>query len=226
MRDDRSTKWKVPLGMLVVVLLLGSSAPAISRAVVQYARNAGKVDGRHAVGPGASSERRAGKLVATDRKGFLPNNIIREARDSRALDGVSADRYTTDCDPGSVGGVAAVEAPASLSAEWTSINGYMFVHTIGGAPPGADDCELTGVEARRLSTGVYDINVGEEPSVCFTQYLPAVITPHAGSPAYATHETRCDEGVVIRVSLWDQDGNPVEVPFDVVVLRPVVVGLP
>lgn len=226
MRDDRSTRWNVGLSMLVVVLLLGSAAPAISRAVVQYARDADKVDGRHAVGPRASSTRRAGKLVATNRKGLLPNNIIRKAPDSRALGGMSADRYTTECDPGSVAGVAAVEAPANLSAEWTSINGYMFVHTIGGAPPGVDRCELAPLQARRVTTGVYDIDVGEEPPVCFTQYLPAVITPHAGSPVYATHETVCDEGVVIRVSLWDHDGNPIEVPFDVAVLQPVVIGLP
>jgi hypothetical protein len=39
--------------------------------------NAGKVDGKHAVGSGASPAKRAKKLVATDASGFLPSDIVR-----------------------------------------------------------------------------------------------------------------------------------------------------
>jgi hypothetical protein len=39
--------------------------------------NADKVDGRHAVGAKAKIPQRAGKLVATDKHGFLPRNIVK-----------------------------------------------------------------------------------------------------------------------------------------------------
>ncbi len=39
--------------------------------------NAHKVDGRHAVGSGASKAKRAGKLVATSSSGYLPSNIVK-----------------------------------------------------------------------------------------------------------------------------------------------------
>jgi hypothetical protein len=38
--------------------------------------DAHQVDGRHAVGAGASRARRAGKLVATDADGYLPSDIL------------------------------------------------------------------------------------------------------------------------------------------------------
>jgi microcystin-dependent protein len=41
--------------------------------------NAHKVDGRHAVSAKASRARRAGKLVATNKQGYLPANIIKPA---------------------------------------------------------------------------------------------------------------------------------------------------
>jgi hypothetical protein len=55
--------------------------------------NADRVDGRHAVGPGAGRWQRAGKLVAADSKGFLPNNIIRKARNADKLDGLDSSRF-------------------------------------------------------------------------------------------------------------------------------------
>lgn len=64
-------------------------APAIAETVQKalFAENSDKVDGRHAVGAGASAENRAGKLVATDNQGRLPNNIIKKAPDANKLDG-------------------------------------------------------------------------------------------------------------------------------------------
>jgi hypothetical protein len=63
---------------------LASGRPIVAAAVVNYARNADKVDGKYAVGASASS--RAGKLVATNKNGLLPNNIIAQAPDSAGLD--------------------------------------------------------------------------------------------------------------------------------------------
>ena len=58
------------------------------------AENADKVDGKHAVGSGASVNARKGKLVATDPgNGRLPNNIISKAPDSQQLDGKDSSAF-------------------------------------------------------------------------------------------------------------------------------------
>ena len=69
---------------------LTAAGPAIAASVVDYAQNADKVDGRHAVGAARSAAERAGKLVATDAEGRLPNAIIERAPDANRLDGISS----------------------------------------------------------------------------------------------------------------------------------------
>ena len=82
--------------MLVVALLLTFSGGAVAKAKYD-ARNADKVDGRHAVASSTPPAKRKGKLVATSPKtGRLPDNIIgtapraRVARNAQALGGVPA----------------------------------------------------------------------------------------------------------------------------------------
>ena len=71
----------------VVVASLVAGGPAVAAAVYD-AVNSDKVDGKHAVGSGASVENRKGKLVATSgTTGRLPNNIIAKAPDADLLDG-------------------------------------------------------------------------------------------------------------------------------------------
>jgi len=68
-------------------VLVGSVGPGVARAAYD-AVNADKVDGKHAVGAGASINNRKGKLVATSPlTGKLPNNIIDKATNSAALNG-------------------------------------------------------------------------------------------------------------------------------------------
>jgi hypothetical protein len=69
------------------VAALTAGGPAIAGSVVDFARNADKVDGRHAVGAGASPTERAGKLAATNGAGRLPSDIIAHAPDSDRLGG-------------------------------------------------------------------------------------------------------------------------------------------
>ncbi len=72
----------------VVTALVVSGGPALAASVVAYARNAGAVDGRHAVPANASVAARKGKLVATGAKsGQLPNDIIARAPNSDRLAG-------------------------------------------------------------------------------------------------------------------------------------------
>ena len=68
-----------------VVAVLVTSTPSIAAKV----KNADKVDGKHAVAAKASAAKRAGKLVATDKAGHLPADLIPTAlgRASGSADG-------------------------------------------------------------------------------------------------------------------------------------------
>ena len=56
--------------------------------------NADKVDGKHAVGANATVAARAGKLVATNSSGYLPNNIVLKAANADKLDGMDSKAFT------------------------------------------------------------------------------------------------------------------------------------
>ena len=71
----------------MVTAAITAGGPAIAATIADYAKNSDKVDGQHAVGAGASVAERAGKLVATNSDGRLPNNIITKALDANKLDG-------------------------------------------------------------------------------------------------------------------------------------------
>ncbi|MCD4525108.1 hypothetical protein [Nocardioides sp. cx-173] len=79
-RDLRSAA----VALFVSVLVL--AAPSVAAKIT----NADAVDGKSAVGAGASVKKRAGKLVATNGKGRLPGNIIAKAPDANALDGLDS----------------------------------------------------------------------------------------------------------------------------------------
>ncbi len=73
----------------VVTATVITGGPALAASVVAYAKNAGAVDGRHAVANTASVAARRGQLVATGaRSGQLPNDIIARAPDSARLQGI------------------------------------------------------------------------------------------------------------------------------------------
>ena len=76
----------------VVVSSVFAVGPNVAQAAVD-AVNADKVDGKHAVGAGTSAADRAGKLVATNSVGVLPNNIIATAPDAANLGGMPPATY-------------------------------------------------------------------------------------------------------------------------------------
>ena len=85
----------------MITAMVTAGAPAIAHGVnhALFAHNADKVDGKHAVASGASTTQRAGKLVATDSTtGKLPDDIIAQAQDSAALQGLSASDFVQDGD--------------------------------------------------------------------------------------------------------------------------------
>ena len=61
--------------MVVASIALFVSLGGSSIAAISFARNAGKVDGKSAVGASASPDKAAGKLVATKRKGVHKGTI-------------------------------------------------------------------------------------------------------------------------------------------------------
>jgi hypothetical protein len=84
----------VKFAVVAAVCITLSGFPAAHAAVVGFAKNADKVDGKHAVSSTASATLRKGKLVATSRKtGRLPNNIIAKAPNAQRLGGRSAAEY-------------------------------------------------------------------------------------------------------------------------------------
>ena len=75
------------------VAALVAGGPAVAHGVKHalFAHNADKVDGKHAVGAGASLNARKGKLVATSATtGLLPNSIIAKAPDADKLDDIDS----------------------------------------------------------------------------------------------------------------------------------------
>ena len=83
---------------VVAAAVTGLAVPAVS-AVVR-ATNADKVDGRHAVGSGATQAERARKVVATGRNGKLPNAIIAKAPNANKLDGLDSTDFMRGAGPG------------------------------------------------------------------------------------------------------------------------------
>jgi hypothetical protein len=79
---------------VVAAVVTGLAVPAVSAGV--RVTNADKVDGRHAVGSGATQTERARKLVATGKNGKLPNGIIARApRASRSTRGPTTSSAST-----------------------------------------------------------------------------------------------------------------------------------
>jgi hypothetical protein len=72
----------------------GATKPGVDQGATRPAGiNADTLDGRHAVGAGATPTERAGQLVATNAGGYLPNDIIRKAQDADKLDGVDSSAF-------------------------------------------------------------------------------------------------------------------------------------
>ena len=78
----------VAISVITSALVVGVPATA---AVI--ATNSDKVDGKHAVGAKADAATRAGKLVATNKFGQFPNDVIAKALDADLLDGLDSTAF-------------------------------------------------------------------------------------------------------------------------------------
>ena len=214
------------LAVALVTAVVTVGAPVAARTVVQYASNSDKVDGRHAVGAGSTQTERARKLVATNKEGFLPNDIIRSAPNADALGGDPASRYVAKCEEGALAG--SVSLPSGLGDAWTPVQGYVLLHLAGGAPPGVDVCDQTQPQARRVAEGSYQMQLTGEYGICTPDAtVPVVLTPQSQTPVIATQSISCADGAtVLEVRTWTPQGEAVDAPVDVAILSPVKIPLP
>lgn len=217
--------WRTAL-VALVALAVGVTAPAAARSVVDFARNADRVDGRHAVGARASLTERRNKLVSTNKKGYLPNNIIRRAPDSARLGGRPAARFVVKCDDGALAGSFSV--PADLGSQWTQVPGYVFVHVAGGPPPGVDNCERENIEGRRTGVGAYQLKISGSHRLCAPDAnVPVTVTPRSEAPLFATQFLGCAEGfTVLEVRSWTPQGEAADARLDGSIVQPLRIPVP
>jgi len=203
---------------------------AAAQAVVEYARNADKVDGRHAVGSRSSVTDRAGKVVATDAKGRLPNNIVRRAPDAKRLGGFPARRFAKTCHQGAIAGTFRLAGGAAeFGPGWTTIPGYMSLHATGGPPPGAEDCLRSDVQARRMGQGEYEVRLHPDVSLCSRAAVPVVVSAiFHPQPVLVTAQQSCAEENVtsLRLVATDLAGRRVDATIDAILPQPIAVPIP
>lgn len=122
----------------LVIATAGVGGPAIARAIVP---NADKVDGKHAVGSGATVAARKGKLVATSpTTGRLPNNIIAKALDADKLDGIDSGTFATDAEVNDLRSELSTAGTVNLPGnpvDWTKLKGVPGALTNGDALEGS-----------------------------------------------------------------------------------------
>jgi len=119
----------------VAVSLLLTGAPAMASAAYD-AVNSDSVDGHDAVSAGTRPAKRAHSVIAANKAGYLPNNVIRKAPNSAKLGGaIRADfiQRTSDIDELQTGTWAVSGSAASKSA-----GAIRFLEDLHSAIAGAD----------------------------------------------------------------------------------------
>ncbi len=171
-----------------VAILLGLSAPAVGHGVhAKFAHNADKVDGKHAVGAGAGVAKRRGKLVATNKSGYLPNNIIKRAPDAARLGGFTHAQMSSMpllVQGAGVSGTATVgSGGVNLSAGSTGEMRFGFI-----VPP--DHTEGTELHAdivyREHSSGACSWHISTSGLVGPNEHLGDMVS-HNGAWAFPGH---------------------------------------
>lgn len=152
------------LSTFVVALVagaVGAGTPAIAHGVKHalFAHNSAKVDGKDAVGSGASIDSRKGKLVATNAKtGRLPNNIIAKAPDADKLQGLPASSFLQTGDPLDANTLEGQAASSFVKAgEAITAPNYLYSDPVDGSifVDPAHCQRATNNEAPYGSTNVY-----------------------------------------------------------------------
>ena len=141
---------RVAIATAVAAAVL-TNAPAIADSFARFARNSDKVDGIHAVR--AHAKKRERRLIATDRRGKLPNFIVSKVshanRARQARHALSASRlgrhspedFRFSCE----GNAGWAQLSPTLPAVWSSLTRNVY------------NCTDGSVAARHPETGVYRV---------------------------------------------------------------------
>lgn len=225
------------VGWMITAIVVASlwNAPAIADVVADFAKDSHRVDGMHAVRADAGRDERANKLVATNKKGLLPNYIVRYVSTSENTDTIDyydSARLVKSCNAGSIAGHAYV--PSDVGADWTQVQGVGMTRSTGGPPPPPehpnDACAVGTPDARRLSAGTYEIRLFDNIVSCdfADQVSPAAIVSVRDSRAlFATYERDCtDAFVTFRVHVFDHSGTVTDASFTLTALESPSILLP
>jgi hypothetical protein len=159
-------KLRLPSPAMVVAmiaLIVALSGTAI--AAVDFAANAGAVDGRSAVGPGTSVRHAAGKLVATARKGHnrgrIPGRFLAGVMHGSSHN-ISAFLHTVDNQPGTPRRILRVPGIGRLQAQCDDVD-----PTVGTATT-RTSINFTGTVAQGVNVSRLlgrEIAAGQRPDV-------------------------------------------------------------
>ncbi|GAA1911938.1 hypothetical protein [Nocardioides marmoribigeumensis] len=209
-------RWVPYLAVGLVAGLVSAAGPSVARAAYD-AMNADKVDGRHAVGASATISDRAGKLVATDASGRLPNNILLKALDSARLAGRTAASFAPASHDHDKRYYTKGQIDARPSARLLAV-GYMS--DSGVLSQAATSGNITG---SRSSTGVYPLVLPGLRPGC-QGGLPVFIGTPGFSGVFVTVNstvTSCATGdVTITVAVYLPSGAFYDAGFNFAVYGP------
>jgi hypothetical protein len=180
MSTERQSRAALIIATLaLVVAVLGVGGPPAAQAI-KRGLNADKVDGFHAVKAGAKARKRAGKLVATDKYGRVPDAALLQgqpagrfvtkgskATDSDLLDGLDSSEFLA------AGGKAVAAGQADLASNAGALGGLgpgRYLTQPGGLKlvaagavnlAGQLSRSTGGITVTKAGVGLYDINFGE-----------------------------------------------------------------
>lgn len=159
----------------MVTAAVTAGGPALADGVrhALFAHNADAVDGKHAVGAGAKPAARAGKLVATNSAGRLPNNIIDTAPNSARLGGIAP------------GGFLRADGKAADADSLDNLDSTAFLRADGKA---VDSDKLDGKDGNDLAVKTaFASGFGANPtSTLQFLVLPAQVTVGEGQAVHVT----------------------------------------
>jgi hypothetical protein len=136
----------------VVTAAVFAGGPSLAQAAFD-AVNSDKVDGKHAVGAGATPTKRAGKLVATNGDGLLPNDIIAQAPDADLLDGLDSSQFLaadgTAADAETLDGVDSTDflRTSGKAANSDALDGLDSADFLRSSGKAADSDALDGLDS-------------------------------------------------------------------------------
>ena len=174
--------------VIVVAFLTAAvtaGAPAVAGVVATYAKNAGKVDGIHAVRSKASLDTAAGKLVAHNRRGVIPKKFVPNAGNASTLDNLDSSAF-------------AASGHTHVPADAETLDGLDSTELMQGAvdagtctiPAGGSASAACSFSFNFSSTPIVIVTVATD-DVCCNQGEAAVINP---SPSGFTIKTPTGTG--------------------------------